>query len=45
MKRKRRDQETENPPEVRLSKNDKAPAGPIGKKGIRGADRERTLEL
>jgi hypothetical protein len=45
MKRKRRYQERKNPPEVRLSENNKAPAGPIGKKRVRGADRERALEL
>jgi hypothetical protein len=44
MKRKRRYQEMKNPPEVRLSENNKAPAGPIGKK-FGGAERERTLEL
>jgi hypothetical protein len=45
MKRKRRDQEAEDPPEVRLSENNKAPGRPIGKKGVRGAGREGTLEL
>jgi hypothetical protein len=45
MKRKRGDQETEDPPEVRLSENNKAPARTIGKKGIRGADREGTLKV
>jgi hypothetical protein len=45
MKRKRGDQETEDPPEVRLSENNKAPARTIGKKGIRGADRDGKLKV
>jgi hypothetical protein len=45
VKSKRRDQEAENTPKIRLSKDNEPPTRPIGKKRVRGAHRKEPLEL